>query len=665
MTSIGWSGSRPSMAPAQESRMPGGVRTPLSRGCTVRTASDPESALCTAGATVPSATGESVDGTRTASQCERPRGLQIALLLFALLAPLPASAAGPSSSPTPSPVVPPAAQPDATPSPPTASASPDARPSTDPSGTPTSQPSNGPAPSPAAQPSATPAPSPSGAPPDASSPAPSLRRRPPCRRQRPRRDDGAHRRRRPDVGLHRHLRRRHEHRRALEHPRCRRCGRRRHDRAAAPGGHRRARRLARSSIRCVPAPASAASSATASAPPRPTRATAGTPTSGRCRRSAGTTSSAPSPVAAARSSPLLDTGVDGSHPTSPVSSCRAPASSTARDRHRRPQRPRHRHGRDHRRRDRQRRGHRGHRLRRRQGHARHRPRRERPRPGQRHHRRASSGPSTTAPTSSTCPSPTPATRRALQAAIDYAWAHNVVVVAATGNDGSSTVTFPAGDRGVIGVSNTDQTDALNPSSNYGADTFLGAPGDGHPDPRAGGGTATVSPARRPPRPRSPRPPRSCAPRSGASNGVIVGRLGRSAAAAGTRDQTGNGRLDLARAVADHGTAAVRPAGVVGRGGPFVGPYVAANKNLQISIAGGVGAGTVAFSNLVPVEGRRSMRHFVHRGLRQRPDRDADRDTQRRLRRSLVGRASSIAAGSRRARERRTHATSACRTAPSS
>ena len=67
---------------------------------------------------------------------------------------------------------------------------------------------------------------------------------------------------------------------------------------------------------------------------------------------------------------------------------------------------------------------------------------------------------------------------ALQSAIDYAWDHNVVVVAATGNDGSSTTTFPAGDRGVIGVSNTDQADALAASSNYGTDTFLGAPGTG-------------------------------------------------------------------------------------------------------------------------------------------------------------------------------------------
>ena len=81
---------------------------------------------------------------------------------------------------------------------------------------------------------------------------------------------------------------------------------------------------------------------------------------------------------------------------------------------------------------------------------------------------------------------------ALQAAIDYAWANNVVVVAATGNDGSSAVTFPAGDRGVIGVSNTDSSDALNASSNYGDDTFLGAPGTGIVTLAAGGGTTSVT-----------------------------------------------------------------------------------------------------------------------------------------------------------------------------
>ena len=50
---------------------------------------------------------------------------------------------------------------------------------------------------------------------------------------------------------------------------------------------------------------------------------------------------------------------------------------------------------------------------------------------------------------------------ALQAAVDYAWDHDVVVVAATGNDGSSAPTYPAGDRGVVGVSNTNRADELD------------------------------------------------------------------------------------------------------------------------------------------------------------------------------------------------------------
>src|SRR4051812_15069881 len=43
---------------------------------------------------------------------------------------------------------------------------------------------------------------------------------------------------------------------------------------------------------------------------------------------------------------------------------------------------------------------------------------------------------------------------ALQSAIDYAWAQGAVIVAATGNDGVSTPTYPAGDAKVVGVSAT-------------------------------------------------------------------------------------------------------------------------------------------------------------------------------------------------------------------
>ena len=188
----------------------------------------------------------------------------------------------------------------------------------------------------------------------------------------------------------------------------------------------------------------------------------------------------------------------------------------------------------------------------------------------------------------------------LQAAIDYAWDHDVVVVAATGNDGSSNPTYPAGDRSVVGVSSTNESDHLDSGSNRGADTFLGAPGEGIRTLRTGGGTVTVSGTSAASAEVAAAAGLLRAIDPGASNGVIVGRLGRSAADVGTRDETGNGRLDLARAVADDGTAAVRPDGVAGRGGPFVGPYVAAAKNLQITMTGGVGAGTIAFSNLVPV-----------------------------------------------------------------
>ena len=148
----------------------------------------------------------------------------------------------------------------------------------------------------------------------------------------------------------------------------------------------------------------------------------------------------------------------------------------------------------------------------------------------------------------------------LQDAINYAWTKGAVLVAATGNDGSATNSYPAGDAKVVGVSATDSADALWSGSNYGADTFLGAPGVDILAGAVGGGTTSITGTSA-----------SAAIVAGAaamlrandptaSNGVIVGRLARNADAAGTADQTGNGRVNLNRALADTSTTAVVPAG---------------------------------------------------------------------------------------------------------
>ena len=147
----------------------------------------------------------------------------------------------------------------------------------------------------------------------------------------------------------------------------------------------------------------------------------------------------------------------------------------------------------------------------------------------------------------------PGFSESLQAAIDYAWANDVVVVAATGNDGSSAATFPAGDRGVIGVSNTDRSDTLAPSSNYGPDVFLAAPGVGVITTAPGGGTTSVTGTSASSAAVAAAAALLRANDPSASNGVIVGRLARTAEAAGTVEQTGNGRLQLDRAIADVGT----------------------------------------------------------------------------------------------------------------
>ena len=206
----------------------------------------------------------------------------------------------------------------------------------------------------------------------------------------------------------------------------------------------------------------------------------------------------------------------------------------------------------------------------------------------------------------------------LQEAIDYAWDEGVVLVAATGNDGSSSVTFPAGDRGVIGVSNTDQSDALNGSSNYGQAVFLGAPGTGIATTSAGGGYGSITGTSA-----SAAEVAGAAAlvhaASGASNGVVVSRLAKNAEAVGTREQTGNGRLNLDRALADTSTDSVKPAGAdpVGSGGPFVGPYVAAACTVS-AVAVGPQTGTLMFGSAGP----EPLRSRLRRRMGTAPERSA-------------------------------------------
>src|SRR5262245_47076152 len=166
----------------------------------------------------------------------------------------------------------------------------------------------------------------------------------------------------------------------------------------------------------------------------------------------------------------------------------------------------------------------------------------------------------------------------LQEAIDYAWSKGVILVAATGNGGVGTATFPAGDRGVVGVSATDNTDSLAGFSNYGQAAFIAAPGTNIQTTGLGGSYSVISGTSA-----------SAAIVAGVagfmkavdptlSNGMIVGRMARTADPAGTQEQTGNGRVNMVRALADTGRDEIQPAGAdpVGDGGPFVGPYIVAS-----------------------------------------------------------------------------------------
>ncbi|HET9839622.1 MAG TPA: S8 family serine peptidase [Candidatus Angelobacter sp.] len=67
----------------------------------------------------------------------------------------------------------------------------------------------------------------------------------------------------------------------------------------------------------------------------------------------------------------------------------------------------------------------------------------------------------------------------LQAAVQYALSKNVILVAASGNDGVKTLVYPASYNSVIGVGSTTNTDLRSAFSNYGSGVVMfAAPGEG-------------------------------------------------------------------------------------------------------------------------------------------------------------------------------------------
>src|SRR5207302_6452436 len=79
---------------------------------------------------------------------------------------------------------------------------------------------------------------------------------------------------------------------------------------------------------------------------------------------------------------------------------------------------------------------------------------------------------------------------ALADALAYAWGKGAVLVAATGNSGSSAASYPAGMPNVIGVAATDQGDTLTSFSNTGS-AAAAAPGSGIYTLQPGGGYGTT------------------------------------------------------------------------------------------------------------------------------------------------------------------------------
>ena len=170
----------------------------------------------------------------------------------------------------------------------------------------------------------------------------------------------------------------------------------------------------------------------------------------------------------------------------------------------------------------------------------------------------------------------------LQEAIDYAWSQGAVLVGAAGNDGSSAAHFPAGDRGVVGVANTDESDVLSASSNYGDAAFMAAPGTGIYTTANGGGYTSISGTSASAAAVAGAAALIRANSPGLSNGVVVSRLGaerRSSRQRGYRQRPAEPGSRERRTLSTEECSQAAPRRLA-KGGPFIGPYAAQAATLN-------------------------------------------------------------------------------------
>jgi thermitase len=187
----------------------------------------------------------------------------------------------------------------------------------------------------------------------------------------------------------------------------------------------------------------------------------------------------------------------------------------------------------------------------------------------------------------------------LEAAVNDAWSKGVLIVAAAGNDGNGTVSYPAGYANAVSVAATDRSDARAGFSNANADVEISAPGVGIVSTVPGGYAAYSGTS-------------MAAPHVAAAAALIAWKDGRAGpalrtaldaavddlGAAGRDHSFGHGRLNLCKALggscayapgSSRPSPAAPPAPAADRTAPRVRATLPARVDLRRALRGGIRA----------------------------------------------------------------------------